>query len=135
MKYRTLILLACLTAPVSIGLGQQTTATVSGNVTDSSGARIAKAKITATNLDTNIQRYSTTNNEGAYSLLFVPIGRYAVEINAQGFKRFEQNRPGAWRSTKTRTWMRCWCRSAPSARPSKSEPTRRWWKPANRPWG
>ena len=86
---RLLMLLSCLAAAMSTGLSQETTATIAGKVTDASGARVARAKVTATNFDTNIQRYATTTNEGAYSLLFVPIGRYTVQINAPGFKKFE----------------------------------------------
>src|SRR6478672_4228197 len=90
MKSRLFVLLACLAAPFSMGFAQETTASISGKVTDSSGASIAKAKITATNLDTNIQRYATSNNDGNYSVLFVPIGHYKVEISSTGFKKFEQ---------------------------------------------
>ena len=89
VQKRVLLLLSCLAAAMSTGLSQETTATIAGKVTDASGARVARAKVTATNLDTNIQRYATTTNEGAYSLLFVPIGRYTVQINAPGFKKFE----------------------------------------------
>ena len=90
VQKRVLLLLSCLAAAMSTGLSQETTATIAGKVTDASGARVARAKVTATNLDTNIQRYATTTNEGAYSLLFVPMGRYTVQINAPGFKKFEQ---------------------------------------------
>jgi len=90
MKHRIVAVLACLAASLAVGLGQETTATISGKVTDASGARIAKAKIAATNVDTNIQRYATSGNDGTYSLLFVPIGRYTVEVNSPGFKKFEQ---------------------------------------------
>ena len=88
-------------APVSFGLllmlmvapdlpAQVSTADIVGSITDSTDAVVAGAKITATNLDTNIQRYATSNNDGNYSVLFVPIGHYKVEISSTGFKKFEQ---------------------------------------------
>jgi hypothetical protein len=70
--------------------GQGTTATISGNVTDPSGAAIAAAKVTAVNLQTNVSRTVVTQSDGSYSLLFLPIGSYRVEFAAPGFKKFEQ---------------------------------------------
>jgi len=70
--------------------GQGTTATISGTVTDPSGAAISGAKVTATNLQTNVSRTVTTQSDGSYSLLFLPIGTYRIDIAAAGFKKFEQ---------------------------------------------
>ena len=70
--------------------GQGTTATISGNVTDSTGASVAGAKVIATNLGTNLVQTATTASDGSYSLLFLPVGNYKVEINAAGFKKFDQ---------------------------------------------
>ncbi len=56
--------------------GQGTTATISGSVTDPSGAAIAGAKITATSLETNVSRTGSSQADGGYSLLFLPIGTY-----------------------------------------------------------
>ena len=70
--------------------GQGTTATISGNVTDTTGASVAGAKVIATNLGTNLVQTATTASDGSYSLLFLPVGNYKVEINATGFKKFDQ---------------------------------------------
>ncbi len=71
--------------------GQATTAIISGNVSDASGAFIPAARVTATNLDTNIAREAVTGSGGEFSIRFLPIGSYRVEINASGFKRFVQS--------------------------------------------
>ena len=71
-------------------MGQGTTATISGSVTDPSGAAITGAKITATSLETNVSRTGSSQADGGYSLLFLPIGTYKVEVDASGFKKFEQ---------------------------------------------
>ncbi|MCU1236569.1 MAG: TonB-dependent receptor [Candidatus Solibacter sp.] len=83
-------LLAVTTLGIGALFAQGTTATISGNVTDSSGATIAGAKITATNLGTNIPQNATSATDGSYSLLFLPIGDYKVEVTAAGFKKFER---------------------------------------------
>jgi hypothetical protein len=70
--------------------GQGTSATIAGNVTDPSGAAVAGAKVIGTNLETNVARTVTTQPDGSYSLLFLPIGTYRVEVGAPGFKKFEQ---------------------------------------------
>src|SRR3954453_12865162 len=85
LKIAGLTLLECAAA-----FAQGTTATISGNVPDASGSAIAGASVTATNVDTNVTRKQATQADGAYSVLFLPIGTYRVEITATGFKKFEQ---------------------------------------------
>jgi len=89
---RTCILTAAalLIAGAFLSSGQTTTASIAGTVSDNSGAAIAGAMVTATNLDTNTTRTVTTQADGGYSLLFIPIGRYRLEVNHTGFKKFEQ---------------------------------------------
>ena len=70
--------------------GQATTASIAGVVTDASAAIVANATVTAANLATGESRTVTTLADGGYSLLFLPIGSYRLEVNAPGFKKFEQ---------------------------------------------
>jgi hypothetical protein len=71
-----------------IGLRAQTiTANINGTVTDGSGAVIPGAKVTATNVDTNVQTNSTSNNDGIYNIRFLQVGRYTVTVDADGFAR------------------------------------------------
>ena len=65
----------------ALAFGQGRTATISGTVTDSSGSAIAGAKVTAINVDTNVSREQSSQADGAYSLLFLPIGTYRIEIS------------------------------------------------------
>ncbi len=46
--------------------------------------------MTATNLGTNLPQTATSGSDGSYSLLFLPIGDYKVEVSAAGFKKFER---------------------------------------------
>lgn len=90
IRIRILRIIAGLFAFVAFSSGQATTASISGTITDVTGSAIAGATVTAINLDTNISRVVTTQADGSYSLLFMPIGRYTVEVNQAGFKKFER---------------------------------------------
>src|SRR5215471_6918401 len=70
--------------------GQATTATISGTVTDPTGAAVAGAKITATAVDTNVARTVNAIADGTFSILFLPVVNYWFNIDAKGFKKFEQ---------------------------------------------
>ena len=64
---------------------QTITGDITGTVTDASGAVISGAKVTATNVDTNVSVSATTNSTGTYSLRFLQVGRYKVLIEDPGF--------------------------------------------------
>src|SRR5215831_10800423 len=64
---------------------QVTSASVVGTVTDSSGAALPGASVTARNADTGFTRTVTANETGAYRLDVLPIGRYSVEAALSGF--------------------------------------------------
>ena len=65
--------------------GQINTASLSGLVTDPSGAAVPHASIKATNADTGYTRTSQSDGAGDYSLQDLPIGHYAVTVTAPGF--------------------------------------------------
>lgn len=67
---------------------QTVTGTVTGTVLDSTGAVVPNAAVTVVNADTGVRTPTTSNGEGVYSVRFLPIGRYTVEVNAQGFAPF-----------------------------------------------
>src|SRR6266849_4345963 len=79
-----------LLAPIILN-AQITTTTLFGTVTDKTGAVVASADVTATNIGTNFVRSSKTNEQGEYRIEFLPIGNYSVAINIAGFKKFIQN--------------------------------------------
>jgi hypothetical protein len=64
---------------------QTITGNVNGTVTDPSGAVIPNAKVTATNVDTNVTTETTSNGEGVYNLRFLQIGNYKVTVESSGF--------------------------------------------------
>jgi hypothetical protein len=90
------ILLLVLIATASFighpALAQTVTGSVTGEVTDVSGALIPNAVVIATNVGTGVKSSSTTNAQGVFTLRFLPIGDYTVEIDAKGFApaKFDQ---------------------------------------------
>src|SRR6267142_2635109 len=71
-------------APV---MGQAVNATLLGAVTDTSGAVVAGAKVTATEMKTGVSRSTTTNDSGNYAFANLPPGLYEVVTEKQGFKK------------------------------------------------
>ena len=72
---------------VSPARAQDSTGRIVGNVTDPSGAAIPGAAITVTNEGTQISRTTTTDNNGFYQVLSLPIGTYRIAIEVKGFRR------------------------------------------------
>ncbi len=72
-------------------LAQQVTATLSGTITDTSGAAIPNATVTAQNADTGYVAHATTNGQGEYRIDLLPVGSYSVTVDATGFKKFIRN--------------------------------------------
>ena len=70
--------------------GQDTNASLSGTVTDPSGAAIPGAKLTLTNEATSFQSNFVSDSEGAYSFRNLTPGNYTLEVTANGFKSTTQ---------------------------------------------
>ena len=75
------LLLLALSAAAQVQNG-----TFTGTVTDPSGATIPNAKVTVTNLATNLSVTTTTNSDGVYSARDLPVGTYKITAEAKGFK-------------------------------------------------
>ena len=67
---------------------QHDSATVTGTVTDPSGAVLPAANVTITNVDTKLVFKGVSNQDGIYSIPNLPIGDYTLGITHQGFKAF-----------------------------------------------
>jgi hypothetical protein len=90
-KIRLSALLCCLATAIclssGLALAQTVTGSVTGEVTDSTGAVIPKASIVAVNVDTGVETTTTSNASGAYTIRFLPIGKYKVTVDAPGFSK------------------------------------------------
>jgi len=66
------------------------TASISGTVTDPTGAVVAGATVVATNVDTGVATSLTTNAQGFYSFQSLPLGNYTISVQQSGFKGYAQ---------------------------------------------
>src|SRR5260221_2042565 len=78
-----LALLASVGTALSQGLS-----TINGAIADSSGALVAGAKITVTEVDTGLPRETVSSSEGLYVLSSLRPTRYALTVESPGFRRF-----------------------------------------------
>ncbi|MBI3697982.1 MAG: TonB-dependent receptor, partial [Acidobacteria bacterium] len=71
---------------MAVALGQGERATVTGVVTDSSGAIVVGAEVTIRNVATNVITRTKTNAAGIYYLPALPPGRYELRVESGGFR-------------------------------------------------
>ncbi len=77
--------LALLLASCAL-LAQDFRATLSGTVTDPSGAAVPNANIKATNTANNIAKETKSNSDGVFTIPFLDPGVYTIEVTAPGFQ-------------------------------------------------
>jgi hypothetical protein len=68
-------------------LAQDTAGKIVGTVSDRTGGVVGGAKVTVTNTGTGVARETSTDRQGYYQMLELPIGRYEVAAEAVGFSR------------------------------------------------
>src|SRR4029079_1177246 len=64
--------------------------TIEGTITDQSGASLPGVSVTVTNVDTGDTRVVVSNEAGVYRAPLLPLGRYRVSAELQGFRKFER---------------------------------------------
>jgi hypothetical protein len=85
------VIFAFLVFAVS-AVAQVNTATLSGIVTDPSGAQVPGTQLTIQNEQTGASFNATSNSSGQYTFNFLPVGRYTLKIQQTGFN--DQTRRG-----------------------------------------
>jgi Carboxypeptidase regulatory-like domain len=78
-----LIVCACVPA----AMAQNVTGSITGVVSDPTGALVAGAQVVAHNMDTGVDTPATTNADGIYRIDFLPAGHYQVTVQAAGFNK------------------------------------------------
>jgi hypothetical protein len=69
---------------------QAVNGTIEGTITDQSGAAIPGVTVTVSNVDTGDSRVVVSNEAGVYRAPLLPLGRYRVSAELQGFRKYEQ---------------------------------------------
>jgi Carboxypeptidase regulatory-like domain len=88
IHYFAVLLLLALYLPLP---AQEFRATLTGQVSDASGARMSRAKVVAINNETQQTYTAATTKEGTYYIPYVLPGTYTVKVTADGFKTVVQD--------------------------------------------
>src|SRR5205807_361781 len=67
-------------------VAQTSRGTLTGVITDPTGAAVVTATVTITHLDTNVKRQTTTNDAGVYRFDAVDLGTYSLSVQKTGFR-------------------------------------------------
>jgi hypothetical protein len=84
------LVLVCLTLALllfgaSSAFAQEVTASITGTVTDPSGAAVSGATVTAKSVERGLLYPAVTNDSGIYRIAQLPVGKYEVKVEKQGF--------------------------------------------------
>jgi len=70
---------------------QEATGKIVGTVTDPKGGVIPGAKVTVTNIATDVRQETVTDKDGYFQVLSLPIGNYRVTVEHEGFRKLVSN--------------------------------------------
>jgi len=90
LSFRSRVLLPCLALGLLLApsvFAQSTTGRISGTATDSSGGVLPGVTITVTESAQHFTRTVTTDSRGAYVFVSLPLGKYSVTAELNGFKK------------------------------------------------
>jgi len=73
-------------------LAQTNTGSITGRITDSSNSLVPGAEILAKSVDTDVERRTTSNSEGLFTLSSLTPGSYQITITASGFRPASRSR-------------------------------------------
>ncbi len=81
-----LALLSLMALGSGLAFGQAVSGNIVGTVTDSSGAAVVNADVTATNVGTGVSTAARTNGTGGYRFDNLPAGSYRITAKSSGFR-------------------------------------------------
>src|SRR5580700_1639996 len=70
---------------------QYTTASLGRTVSDPYGGAVSDAKVSIENLETGLQKVTQTGSRGTFSFTALPVGRYQIAVEKQGFTKYVQS--------------------------------------------
>lgn len=88
-KLLSLLTLLCLILSFTLpAISQSTYGSISGVVSDSSGAAVTGATVTLTSISTGEKRTETSGADGHYTFVNLFQGQYRIDVEKSGFKHF-----------------------------------------------
>src|SRR5437867_11082462 len=88
MKFRCLLIVVCLFLSAVAGFAQSDRGTITGTVSDATGAVIPGVAIEAKNVQTGALYQAGSSETGNYTLAQLPAGTYELSANLPGFKKY-----------------------------------------------
>jgi hypothetical protein len=88
--FKALLLLLVLLPLLAVSAWAGVGGSISGTVTDPSGAVVPKATVTAANTDTGVRQTVATDDKGFYSFPTLAIGHYDLEVETTGFRPYRR---------------------------------------------
>src|SRR5436309_8336140 len=89
-KSSALSLVIALILVVSASFAQQITGSITGAVTDPTGAAVTGAAVKLTNTETGAIQNATSDESGNFRFLLLPPGNYSLQVTTSGFKSFRR---------------------------------------------
>src|SRR5580658_945117 len=86
---RRISLVAVLLLSASAGFGQTGLATITGTITDASGASVANAPVVVHNLENGSVFRAASSETGNFTVPQLPVGDYELTVAVQGFKTYK----------------------------------------------
>jgi hypothetical protein len=80
------VTLLALLSGANAAWAQDVTATITGTITDPSGAPVVGAAVTAHDADRGTNWSSVTNQDGIYNIIRIPVGTYDLKVEMKGFE-------------------------------------------------
>jgi len=87
---KKLQMLFCACVCAGVVFGQASTGTITGTVTDPTGAVVGGAGVDVTNTETGVAYPTVTTSAGVYTVTNLPVGSYALTVTVAGFKRYQR---------------------------------------------
>ncbi len=85
IRFTTLLAISALSLASLANAQQSNTGSITGTVTDASGSAVPNAQVTARNVNTGLERSTESGSLGAYTLVALPVGEYAITTKSKGF--------------------------------------------------
>ena len=80
-----LLVLVAVTGAFQCAWSQEVTASITGTVTDPSGAAVTGAAVTATSQERGLTYAAVSNDSGLYRIAQLPVGTYSLKVEKSGF--------------------------------------------------
>ena len=80
------LLVFCLSLAIPAS-AQVNTASLTGQLTDPTGASVTNASVTVKNKATSVESAAMSDSSGYYTFASLPVGTYTLQVELQGFKK------------------------------------------------